>query len=197
MRTFNGGHFGPDFVQPFLSIFAGVEVGTPEFEAFLIVAQTLFDSADSINWAAETAMKMPVLHNQVIDDGTVPNVVPGAPLAGSEALNRIMGLNGYSTSQADPEGFSGVARFLQPAGHESLFVPTFPAVTAEMQGQMASFIASGGTFVNVGNPDLLVPVTQMEVEPAKDLKIVDDGKSGNGKSGNGKNRVEPVTRSGD
>ena len=192
IRTLNGGRFGPDFVQPFLSIFAGVEVGTPEFEAYLIVAQTLFDSADSINWAAETAMKMPVLHNQVIDDGTVPNVVPGAPLAGSEALNRIMGLNSYNTSQADPEGFSGVARFVQPAGHESLFVPTFPAVTAEMQGQMASFIASGGTFVNVGNPELLVPVVQMEVEPAKDLKIIGDGKSGYGK-----NRIEPVSRSGD
>jgi hypothetical protein len=27
-----------------------------------------------------------------------------------------------------------------------------------MQGQMASFIASGGTFVNVANPDTLLPV---------------------------------------
>ena len=169
MRSLNGGHFGPDFVQPFLSAFAGIEPGTSEFEQYLLAAQTVLDSADAINWAAEAAMKMPVIHNQVIDDGTVPNVVPGAPLAGSEALNRIMGLNGYSSTQADPEGFSGVARFLQPADHESMFRPTYPAVTAEMQGQMASFIVSGGTFVNVANPDLLVPIPAEQDQPSKDL----------------------------
>jgi hypothetical protein len=181
MRTFNGGHFGPDFVQPFLSAFAGIEPGTPEFEQYLLAAQTVLDSADSINWAAEAAMKMPIIHNQVMEDGTVPNVIPGAPLAGSEALNRIMGLNGYSSTQADPEGLSGVARFVQPAGHESLFRPDFPAVTAEMQGQMASFIVSGGTFVNVGNPDLLVPVVQVEPRLAKDLTVKNGEKAGDGK----------------
>jgi len=189
MRTFNGGHFGPDFVQPFLSAFAGIEPGTPEFEAYLLAAQTVLDSADSINWAAEAAMKMPIIHNQVMEDGTVPNVVPGAPLAGSEALNRIMGLNGYSSTQADPEGLSGVARFVQPAGHESLFRTDFPAVTAEMQGQMASFIVSGGTFVNVGNPDLLVPVVQVEPRLTKDL-IVKNGE----KAGDGKKRIKRPNR---
>ena len=178
MRSLNGGHFGPDFVQPFLSAFAGIEPGTSEFEQYLLAAQTVLDSADAINWAAEAAMKMPVIHNQVIDDGTVPNVVPGAPLAGSEALNRIMGLNGYSSTQADPEGFSGVARFLQPADHESMFRPTYPAVTAEMQGQMASFIVSGGTFVNVANPDLLVPIPAEQDQPSKDLTPKSEEKPG-------------------
>ena len=164
MRSLNGGHFGPDFVQPFLSAFAGIEPGTPEFEQYLLVAQTILDSADSINWGAELAAKIPIIHNQILEDGTVPNVVPGAPLAGSEALNRVMGLASYSTTQMNPDGLSGIARFLQPADHESLFVPVYPAVTAEMQGQMATFIASGGTFVEVGNPDLLLPVP---AEPAK------------------------------
>jgi len=97
-------------------------------------------------------------------------------------LNRIMGLNGYSSTQADPEGLSGVARFVQPADHESLFRLDFPAVTAEMQGQMASFIVSGGTFVNVGNPDLLVPIpAQPEPRLAKDLTVKNDEKAGDGK----------------
>jgi len=177
MRTFNGGHFGPDFVQPFLSAFAGVEVGTPEFETFLLIAQTVLDSSDSINWAAELAPKMPVVHNQVQEDGTVPNVVPGAPLAGSEALNRVMGLSSYSTTQASPEGLSAVARFQQPADHESLFVPVYPEVTAEMQKQMVTFIASKGTFVEVGNADLLVPEVEMVI-----TRLADPVKKG-GKKG--------------
>jgi hypothetical protein len=196
MRTLNGGHFGPDFVQPFLSAFAGIEPGTPEFEAYLLAAQTVLDSADSINWAAEAAMKMPIIHNQVMEDGTVPNVVPGAPLAGNEALNRIMGLNSYSSTQADPEGLSGVARFVQPTDHESLFRPDFPAVTAEMQGQMASFIVSGGTFVNVGNPDLLVPVpAQPEPEPEPEPSLAKDLTVKNGeKAGDDKIQIKPPNR---
>ena len=52
----------------------------------------------------------------------------------------------------NPDGLLGIARYLQPADHSSLFDPIYPAVTAEMQGQMASFIGSGGTAVVVGNP---------------------------------------------
>jgi hypothetical protein len=97
----------------------------------------------------------------VIGDTTVPNMVDGAPLAGSEAVNRTMGLVPYSSTQANPDGLHGVARFNKGV-HSSLFVPTFPDVTAEMQGQMASFIASGGTFVQVSNSDVLVPVINIE-----------------------------------
>jgi len=169
MRVLNGGHFGPDYVQPFLSAFAGIEVGTPEFEAYLLASETVLDSANPINWATDLAVKMPFLHNQVQGDGTVPNVVPFAPLAGSEALNKVMGLAGYSTTQARPEGFSGVARFVQPADHESLFRPIYPEVTIEMQSQMVTYIASKGTFVEVGNSDLLVPVVQIESQAMVDL----------------------------
>jgi len=182
IRTLNGGHFGPDFVQPFLSAFAGIEVGTPEFEQFLIAAQTVLDSADSINWAAEVASNgTPVIHNQVQEDGTVPNTVSGAPLAGSEALNKVLNLAGYSTSQANVEGLHGVARFLQPADHESLFRPIYPEVTVEMQHQMVTFIASKGTFVEVGNPDLLVPAVQVGAQAVANLIERKDNKDVNRK----------------
>jgi hypothetical protein len=180
VRSLNGGWFGPNFLQPFLSGLAGLEVGTVEYEQYLLAAQTVMDPGDSINWAAELVSKIPVIHNEVIDDDTVPNVVPGAPLAGSEALNRIMGLASYSSTQANPEGLMGVSRFLQPAIHSSLFRPEYPAVTAEMQGQMASFIGSGGTFVNVGNPDLLLPVAPPPAEK-KAAEGKDKAKPGEGK----------------
>ncbi|NND45237.1 MAG: lipase [Xanthomonadales bacterium] len=140
---------------------AGVLPGTPEYEQFLIAAQTILDSGDGINWAQAAAARSPILHNMVIGDTTVPNTVPGAPIAGSEAVNRVMGLAPFSASQANPEGLRAVARFSSGV-HSSIFVPVFPQVTAEMQGQMASFIASLGTFVQVSNSDVLVPVVNME-----------------------------------
>ena len=105
-------------------------------------------------------------------------------------MNRLLGLTSYSSTQMNPDGLRGVARFLQPAEHGSWLRPTYPAVTAEMQGQMASFIGSLGTFVNVGNSDLLVPVAP--VEPAK----VEAGKF-HSKPGEGISRIEPAKPSRD
>jgi len=49
-----------------------------------------------------------------------------------------------------------VVRFTQGT-HGSLLDPTSsPAVTAEMQGEMASMIASGGQAVIVSNPSVIV-----------------------------------------
>lgn len=140
---------------------AGLLPGTASYEAFLTAAQTIVDSGDGINWATEAAGRIPVIHNMVIGDTTVPNMVDGAPLAGSEAVNRVMGLVPYSSTQANPDGLHGVARFNKGL-HSSLFLPAFPDVRAEMQGQMASFMVSGGTFVQVSNSDVLVPVINIE-----------------------------------
>jgi hypothetical protein len=155
IRTGLAGSFGAQ-VNAALAA-AGILPGTALYEQFVIVAQTTVDSGDGINWAAEASSKMPVLHNMVIGDTVVPNTVFGAPNAGSEAVNQVMGLQAYSSTQVNPDGLKGVARFNQ-GEHSSIFRPTNPAVTAEMQGQLASFIVSGGTFVQVSNPDVLVPV---------------------------------------
>jgi hypothetical protein len=185
IRTLDGGSFGPSRLRPLLEALAGLVYGTPEYEQFMILTQTMLDSADATNWAAETAARIPVVHNQVQEDTTVPNTIPGAPLSGSEAFNRIMGLQAYSTTQMNPDGLRGVARFVQPADHESLFRPIYPQVTVEMQGQMASFIASGGTFVQVGNPGLLVPTVAPQAAKNVDLKVKDSANKG-------KQRVKPV-----
>jgi hypothetical protein len=192
LRTALAGGFGGQLKAGLAS--AGVIEGTAAYETAVTVIQTALDSSDAINYAAEAASKMPIIHNQVVGDGTVPNTVAGAPLSGSEIVNRLMGLQSYSSTQVNPDGLHGVARFLPPAFHESLFRtvdddPPFtvaPQVTIEMQGQAASFLVSGGTFVQVSNPDVLVPVLNISdmFQNTPDMNL-GSGKKGRGSSGPG------------
>jgi hypothetical protein len=72
---------------------------------------------------------------------------------------RIGALASFSSTQVNLDGLRAAARFVPPATHGSLLSPaSSAAATFEMQGQMATFMGSGGTLVNVGNPDTLVPV---------------------------------------
>jgi len=133
---------------------AGVEPGTPDFAQFLLIAQTVLDSADPINWSVASATNSMLLQ-QVADDAVVPNSVPGAPLSGTEPLIRVLGLDAITGTTEDPMGIRGAVRLLQ-GGHGSLLDPSAgPAVTAEMQGQAASMVVSGGAIVEIGNPSLI------------------------------------------
>ena len=134
---------------------AGVAPDSPDFAQFLLAAQTVVDSADPINWGATTVLNNTVLLQQVRGDAVVPNAVPGAPLAGTEPLIRIMGLAPITGSTQDPMGIRGAVRMVQ-GGHGSLLSPADgAAVTAEMQGQAASMVASGGAAVQIGNTSLI------------------------------------------
>ncbi len=134
---------------------AGVQPGSAEFAQFLLAAQTVVDSADPINWGALTVQTNSVLLQQVRGDAVVPNAVPGAPLSGTEPMIRVMGLAPITGTTQDPMGIRGAVRMIQ-GGHGSLLSPADgPAVTAEMQGQAASMVASGGAAVQIGNPSLI------------------------------------------
>jgi hypothetical protein len=134
---------------------AGVQPGSPEFFQFLLVAQTVIDAADPINWAGIAPLTNSILLQQVAGDAVVPNAVAGAPLSGTEPLIAAMGLDPITGTTQDPMGIRGAVRFLQGT-HSSLLDPSGgPAVTAEMQGQAASMVASGGTVVVVNNPSLI------------------------------------------
>jgi len=134
---------------------AGIEPFSPEFFQFLGAAQTVVDSADPINWGALTAAQNSVVLQQVAGDTVVPNAVEGAPLSGTEPLIRVMGLDAITETTQDPMGIRGAVRMLQ-GGHGSLLDPSAaPAVTAEMQGQAASMVASGGALVVIGDPSLI------------------------------------------
>jgi hypothetical protein len=133
---------------------AGVEPDSPAFFQFLAAAQQVIDSSDPINWSTLAVQNNSILLHQVAGDTVVPNTVPGAPLSGTEAMIRVMQLTPITASTQDPAGIRGVTRFTQGT-HGSLLDPSVPAVTAEMQGQVASMIASGGTTVVVGNDTVI------------------------------------------
>jgi hypothetical protein len=137
----------------------GVEEGTVEFELFFTVAQTVVDSMDPINWAAEAALNQPLLVQEVIGDQVLPNFVLTAPLSGTEPMMAAMGLTSYSTTQSDPAGLRLGGRFVPPASHGSLLSPsTSLAATLEMQAQVGSFFATNGQIVVVIDESTMVPI---------------------------------------
>ncbi|MBL8246958.1 MAG: Ig-like domain-containing protein [Candidatus Competibacter sp.] len=129
---------------------AGVNKGTPEYESFMVAFQTAIDSADPINYGAKAASLHPIHLIEVVggagspSDQQVPNAVANAPLAGTEPLAKVMGLQSVSRSVADNKGVRGIVRFTQ-GDHGSIIVPIFSvAATAEMQGQMIKFLQTEG-----------------------------------------------------
>ena len=141
----------------------GVLPGTAEYELFFLVWQTVWDSADPINWAAEAAAKTPILVHEVINDQVVPNFVPNAPLSGTEPMIKVMGLDAYSSTQQSAEGLRAAGRFVPPATHGSWLSPTdSPAAFFEMQNQAATFIGSFGGAVVVTDESTMAPVMQMQ-----------------------------------
>jgi hypothetical protein len=161
--------FGPG-IRAGLKAAAGIEPGMAEYELFFIVFQSVFDSADPINWSAEASRYNNIVLHEVIGDTVLPNYVATAPLSGTEPMIRAMGLTAYSSTQQNPNGLDVAARFVPPANHGSFASPAgSPEATAEMQGQMASFLATKGTAVVVQNEATMVPVVQVETQPVSGL----------------------------
>lgn len=147
--------FGPAIAAG-LQAAAGIEPGSPEFAAFLGAAQTVIDNGDPINWAAITGATNSIVVQTVIDDQVIPNTVPGAPLSGGFPIIPALGIPTISSSVTDPMGVRANVTFIPPASHGSILSPaTSPAATAEMQGEMASLLASGGVSVVIANPDVV------------------------------------------
>jgi len=140
---------------------AGLTQGTPQYDAFFVAAQTVVDSGDSINFAFATAGKA-ILAQEVVGDAShppdqvIPNSVAGAPLSGTEPLLAALGLQSIFQTTQSATPIRGVVRFTQ-GEHGSLLDPTSSAaVTAEMQGEMASMIVSHGQVVQITNPSVIV-----------------------------------------
>ena len=149
---------------------SGVNAGTPDFDRFMGAAQQVVDSADPVNLAGFAAAKRILLHEVVgggaltgggtsLPDQVIPNAVAGAPLSGTEPLIRAFGLAGITGTTANAGGVRGAVRFIQ-GNHGSILQPGAAtaealAATVEMQGQMASFLVSGGTAVQVANPTVI------------------------------------------
>jgi len=155
--------FGPRIRAGLSAPPANLTPGTPSFEQFLNAAQQVVDSADPINLAAFTGGARLLAQLVVggagtppsLPDQVVPITVAGAPLAGGEPLVRALGLTTIIATTQSATGIRGVTRFTS-GDHGSLLSPAASAaVTAEMQGEMASMIVSGGTAVQVQNPAVI------------------------------------------
>jgi len=139
---------------------AGVTAGTPDFDRFMGAAQQAIDAADPLNTAFVLASKRVLVHEvvgggSVLPDQVIPNTVPGAPLAGTEALIRALGLSSITASTQSANGVRGATRFTQ-GNHGSLLDPTgSPAATVEMQKQMASMLSSRGNAVQVSDTSVI------------------------------------------
>jgi len=128
---------------------AGVLAGTPAYNQFMVVTQTVIDSGDPLNFGAITTATNNVLLHEVIGDNVIPNAVPGAPLSGTDPLIAEMGLPLISSTTVNPDGVDVAVRFIA-GNHGSLLDPTGSvAATVEMQTQMASMVATMGTTVVV------------------------------------------------
>ncbi|MDO6459699.1 hypothetical protein Q4485_03235 [Granulosicoccaceae sp. 1_MG-2023] len=153
----NSATFGPA-IESALSD-AGISVGSSDYEQFLSAAQTVLDSGDPVNFAADAAALHPALLHEVIGgsggslpDQVIPNAIADAPLSGTEAQIRLMALPGITASAGDGSStLSGAVRFIA-GGHGSLLSPQDDsATTVEMQTQAASYLASGGTRVTLSD----------------------------------------------
>ncbi|MFT5483721.1 MAG: pimeloyl-ACP methyl ester carboxylesterase [Halieaceae bacterium] len=158
----------------------GLTQGNPDYEDYLRLLTTISGPGDPINYAVAAAQGHPIHITEIVGDGTpenppdqtIPNdvlnagqyeglVVETAPLAGTEPLVRSMNLEALLDDAMNPEGLRVVARFVR-GDHQSQVNPSnalspfaLPEVTQEIQNQTATFIASGGTTIEVLDSSLL------------------------------------------
>ncbi len=156
----------PQFGDPVKAALSasGIETGSPDYQAFLFATQTVVDDGDSINSnAVNLARGIPLLMFQVSGDTAVPNSVATSPTAGTMPMAAMLGTT-VVTAQNPGDIVLGSRLFSRMTGgiHGTVLTPAGPdapdqfiAYTVEMQQQIASFIASGGTQIVDSDPSLL------------------------------------------
>jgi hypothetical protein len=183
-RLLNGSPTFGGRIRAGLAVAAGLQQGTSSFDQYFTVTQTVIDAGDPLNWGRALVATDRVLLHEVVGtlpasdptcsqlfeasglpiagrpvdgcpDAVIPNTVLGAPLSGTEALIATMGLTPITASTQAANGIRGVTRFTK-GDHGSLLSPAKnAAATSEMQGQMASFVVSGGAAVVVTNASVV------------------------------------------
>ena len=156
---------------------SGVNKGTADYEAFLGAAQTVIDPADPINYADRLLTGRGVLLFEVVGDLVVPNAVPDlntpanttpGPLAGTTPFATFAGLTQYNTSASGSNLAAWVSFTTSNDGsahHGSALTPkdalgndnaVSAAIFAEMQSEMANFLASDGAVLNITDNTYIV-----------------------------------------
>jgi hypothetical protein len=140
--------------------------GTVLYNTFFRDAQTAVDSADSINYAAQ-AVQLPTsaprkIHMMYIVGGA-PNPAGGnwpadtvVPVTRSQPLASALNLPVFT--QSGPIAGNGAQVRLNAGIHNSYLDPRpAPAVTVEMQQQIAAFIFENGANVTISDPSVIAP----------------------------------------
>lgn len=128
----------------------GLVQNTQLYFDFFRNAQTVIDAGDPVNYGATANADHPIHMIEVIGGaGSPPDQV--VPNSATEALVNAMGLPDVNTDTLDAGGVDGVVCFTA-GDHASLLDPSASLdATVEMQTQMATFVASGGTFIDITN----------------------------------------------
>lgn len=144
------------------------------FSTFTFAAQTMLDAGDPISYTSIlAATKTPTHLIEIIGNGTnnlpdqvVTNTAPFTPLGGTNPIISLLGLPTLSeTTTAQDSKVSGVVKFLY-GHHSSVINPAHvegasasadfaQKATAEMQGQIASFLASDAAKLVIADKDLV------------------------------------------
>ncbi|WP_371193300.1 VolA/Pla-1 family phospholipase [Glaciecola sp. SC05] len=130
------------------------------FSQFAFAAQTVSDQSDPINFFKTLGENTNVHMLTVIGDGgdNLPDqVIPvstSVPLSGQLPLATLMGLQTVASTVMSPEPQSGIVLYTSGAHASSLNPVPDPAVTLEMQTQVATYLGSGGRIIQVNNEDI-------------------------------------------
>ncbi len=132
--------FSPEINQGLAQV--GLVPGTLGYDTFFQDAQTVVDSGDPLNYAAQAAANGPINMTEVVGNSTNPpdQVVPNWT---ENLLVNAMGLTPYTSTYVDTSGagIRGLVKF-NAGVHGSLLDPTSNlTVTEQMQAQMAAFAA--------------------------------------------------------
>lgn len=144
------------------------------FTEFAFAAQTVLDSGDPTNYASTVAeLGTPVYLNVVVGDGgenksdqVIPPSVTSNPIAGTLPLAQLLGLTTVSSSQALSDTASSYLVKFTKGHHGSVLTPEqddAKAATeqgsidanAEMQMQIATYLATRGHMLLVTNEDVV------------------------------------------
>ncbi len=152
-----GGPYSDFLVDPMAIVFgmpiraaveaAGLPFGTVGFENFIRDLQTVLDSIDPVNYAARAASNHPIHLVGVRSDTSVPMTL-------IDNVAEIMGLLDVTRTTVNPAGVRGIVRFNR-GSHGAILNPADLEVTLEMQTQAATFAASGGTIIPIGNSEIV------------------------------------------
>ncbi len=150
----------------------GFDEGTPDFDAFMQLAQSVVDSGDPINFCSGlNGGSLPVLLHEIVGGGAgggladqvIPNSVSADPLSGTEPMIATLGLASVTTTTATS---AAVVRFSEGT-HRSLLDPDPEGDSdpenlkayLEMQVQIPAWLASIPTTptVTISDPDVIAP----------------------------------------